>query len=232
MTKPVDCPNVRCGRPKNLLASLLLCGTALTSMDSLAAIIYTDDFNRANSTQLGDSWQELEKDANDVAIYQNAMRLRDTRNMSPDAAATRSIDLSAYMNLQLSFDWRATSSTEPSDTLYVGWRKPDLSFDKLWSTGLGGSDFVSETITLNKALIVEGAALAFWIDVGNASETAYIDNLLISGDRLIADNEKNNAPTAEEPVQAVPEPASSLLLMGALSALVCRRRWRKPLRHT
>ncbi|TNC82981.1 MAG: hypothetical protein C9356_00595 [Oleiphilus sp.] len=211
-------------RLKPRWTALLLCCSLFSCLHTHAAIIYHDDFDRDNSSLVGQGWLETEKDQTDVAIYQNALRLRDYRDQAPDAAAVRTIDLTDFSNVALSFDWRATSNTEPSDTLFLGWKSPDLSFNTLWSASLGGSDYLTQTIALNSADSANGSALAFWIDVSSASETAYIDNVLITGDPLSVEPATEPVPESQNKVRAVPEPASSMLLISALAALLAGRK--------
>ena len=82
---------------------------SLVSVSASAMTIFSDDFNRANSNNVGNGWSEIEDDNNDVAIVNNTLRLRDSRFLaSPDAAVTRSIDTSGFTSIFVDFDWAAS----------------------------------------------------------------------------------------------------------------------------
>ena len=196
----------------------------LSASLSHGAVIFSDDFARSNSNTVMNNWLELEKDSNDVAIYQQQLRLRDNRTGEPSAAAIQAVSLEPYEDIQLSFDWRATSSTEPSDTLFVGWQLEDESFTSFWNTALGGSGYESMTFDIAPEDIPSDyAALAIWIDVGSANETAYIDNFLLSGELIATSPDEVNETTTD--ASQVPEPSSLALLIASLGlAQLSRRR--------
>lgn len=212
---------------KNYLRSLLqlLSVSVLMASASLShgAIIFSDDFARANNDAVTNNWLELEKDSNDVAIYQQQLRLRDNRTEEPSAAAIQAVSLETYVDIQLTFDWRATSSTEPSDTLFVGWQLQDDSFSSLWNTALGGSSFESLSLDItHEDIPTNYTALAIWIEVGSANETVYIDNFLLSGELATELPDGENETT--EPSAQVPEPSSLALLLASLGLIQFRKR--------
>jgi|GEM_PF-1880216 len=209
-------------RPSYLQRLLLTFVLLICTSWSHGALIFSDDFSRDNSNDVQNNWQELEKDSNDVAIYQQQLRLRDNQSETPSAAALQAISLESYQDLRLTFDWRATTSTEASDTLFVGWQRQDESFTNLWSSALGGSGFNTVSFDITTADIpADYASLAIWIAVGSANETVYIDNLLLSGELINSGSTEDGGPT--ENSSQVPEPSSLALLTLGL-ALVTRKK--------
>ena len=204
------------------LSKLLLLTISLQCAATQAAVLFEDDFDRNNNSLVGNNWSELEKDSNDVAIYQDALRLRDYQSDVPDAAAIQTIEVAGFENLSLQFDWRATSSTEASDMLFVGWQLPDENFSSFWQTSLGGSDYETVSLAVTDPGSDDGlASLAFWIDVGSANETVYIDNILFSGAPVANDTDPA---TEQDDIASVSEPSSTLLLALGLSFLYSVRR--------
>jgi len=159
---------------------LCVIGIALVAQTSHAHVIFQSTFNQTNYSNLNPLWTEVERNNNDVAVYQSQLRLRGQSILAQDAAVSLGVSLSHYTQLSLQFDWRALASTEPSDTLYVGWKTEANTWLSVWQTALGGSSLDRVELT---ALEQPGisAQLAFWIDVSAASETVYLDNIIVSG---------------------------------------------------
>jgi hypothetical protein len=60
---------------KNISAiAVFLCVCSSAS----ASVIFSDNFDRNNSNNVGNGWSEYEDDNNDVAIRSGVLRLRDT----------------------------------------------------------------------------------------------------------------------------------------------------------
>lgn len=200
-----------------------ICGVAVTLASNLhAAVIFSDDFNRGNSSDVGNLWQEWEKDSNDVAVYSQQLRLRDHQNSTVDAAIWHSVDTSGFENLNLSFDWRAANNTEASDTLFAGWRDASGTFHSLWSQALGGSTMATHSINLDAFGLNNLFDLSFWVDVSASTETVYLDNILLTGDATNTSTTTNHGNTT--PAIAVNEPALPGLLAIAASLLLIRRK--------
>ena len=200
-----------------------ICGLTVTLASNLhAAVIFSDDFNRGNSSDVGNLWQEWEKDSNDVAVYSQQLRLRDHQNSTVDAAIWHSVDTSGFENLNLSFDWRAANNTEASDTLFAGWRDTAGTFHSLWSQTLGGSAMATHSIDLDAFGLNDLFDLSFWVDVSASTETVYLDNILLSGDAINISTTPTHGNTP--PAIAVNEPALPGLLAIAASLLLMRRK--------
>jgi len=184
---------------------------------AVSAVIFEDDFDRSNTNIVGLDWNEGEKDSNDVAIYRNQLRLRDHQN-GIGASISRLFDPQATSGLSIAFDWRASNNTENSDFFYLSTnlsREPD---NAIWQTQLGGSEYAHTVINFSDLNLTGSdpiSTLFFWIDVGSASETVYIDNLMVTQD-LIVD-------ALEAEVTEVPEPGTTSLLALGLLGLYSRR---------
>ena len=161
------------------LSAIAIC--TLISTSASAMIIFSDDFNRSNSNNVGNGWSEIEDDSNDVAIVNNVLQLRDNR-FGTDAAVTRTMDTTGFSSIFIDFDWAASYNTESSDELFVGY-KGIILYRKLWETDLGGSGFASETIDASAMIGDTDARLRFWTDVSGSTEAAYIDNVVVRGVR-------------------------------------------------
>lgn len=188
----------------------------LSTSNCFALVIFEDDFNRSNQNELQNGWVELEKDNNDVALYRQQARLRDHQT-GTDASLARTVNLAYPLSTAqpaiIAFDWRASQDTEASDSLYMGIQTADNTLQSLWQTALGGSDFQRvEVFVTEEQLSSLEFTLAFWIDVGSASETAYLDNISIVQDELIA-----------IPPTTVPEPGSAFLLLSGSLIIVARK---------
>jgi hypothetical protein len=102
-----------------------------------------------------------------------------------DAAVWQNLSTAGYTGITLQFDWRAHNNTEPHDTLNVSWRDSSADWTTIWSTGLGGSTFV--TVLLDEIIGASDNAsfeLAFWTDVSTSKERVFLDNIALLGDRV------------------------------------------------
>jgi hypothetical protein len=174
---------------KNISAvTVFLCMCSSAS----AVTIFSDDFNRADSNTVGNGWNEIEDDNNDVAIKNNSLMLRDNRSWFffdlIDAVASHSASTTGYQDIFLDFDWKASDDTESSDKLYVSWTNTAdplnglFSWDTIFSADLGGSSF--ESVSVGEIVGANNLAdfkFAFWTDVSHWSEYAAIDNVVLRG---------------------------------------------------
>ncbi len=183
-----------------------------------AATLFEDDFNRSDSNTVGNGWNELEDDSNDVAIYGNSLQLRDTLWLNPDAAATSVvIDASGYENISVQFKWRSLTPNENSDDLYLSWAldpAPAITNENAWTQAFQGNDGGTSWFTESVALAGADDAmfnLMLWSDVGLSNEGFLIDYVKVTGDA----------------VSSVPLPAGMPLLLGGLAAFGLARRGRK-----
>jgi hypothetical protein len=121
---------------KNISAiAVFLCVCSSAS----ASVIFSDNFDRNDSNNVGNGWSEYEDDSNDVAIRDGALQLRDTIWFSwVDAAASNNASTIGYDDIYLDFEWAASMNTEWTDTLHVSWNDGS-GWDDIWSTNLGGS---------------------------------------------------------------------------------------------
>jgi hypothetical protein len=151
----------------------------LCAIPARSAVIFQDDFSRANSNDPGPQWLSLERDDNDIAIYNERLRLRDYQTTGMTHAQFY-LDTSGYENISLSLDWRVLSSTEASDSLSIS---SDIlahaQGDSIFTTGLGNPGVYNNTFSITDNFV---GWIGFWLDVNSASETVYIDNVLVMGD--------------------------------------------------
>ncbi|SFT45508.1 VPLPA-CTERM sorting domain-containing protein [Sedimentitalea nanhaiensis] len=182
-----------------------------------AATIFEDNFNRSNSNTVGNGWNELEWNSNDVAINNNSLMLRDYLGGEPDAAASSLvIDASGYENISVEFKWRSLSPNENNDDLYLSWAldpAPAITDENAWTQVFQGNDGGTNWFTANVALA--GAEngmfnLMLWTDVGSYNEGYLIDYVTVTGDAI----------------SAVPLPAGMPLLLGGIAAFALARRKR------
>lgn len=147
-----------------------------------ASVIFSDNFDRNNSNNVGNGWSEYEDDSDDVAIRRGVLRLRDTIWLSwADAAATNNTSTVGYDDIYLDFDWAASRNTERSDRLNVS-MSSGYGWTKIWATRLGGSNFASVSIgAILGASDLANLRFSFWTNVSQSSESAYIDNVVLRG---------------------------------------------------
>jgi len=197
---------------------------SIISTPAVSAVIFEDDFDRSNTSIVGLDWNEGEKDSNDVAIYQNQLRLRDHQN-GIGASISRIFDPQAASGLSIAFDWRASNNTENSDFFYLSTnlsREPD---NAIWQTQLGGSDYAHTVINFSDLPLTGSgpiSTLFFWIDVGSAGETVYIDNLMIA--QALTFDDTPTIPEVTVPSVNVPEPGTTGLLASGLLGLSFRQK--------
>ena len=201
----------------NKLWGVLAAGVlaAFVASPASAAIIFQDDFNRPNSTVVGNGWTEYQQSTSDFGITNGFMYLLDDASGFPDAGAAQLGGLSSLGldNITLMYDWGPFSTSDPGDTLYVQWK---LASSGTWINlavhDLGGSPvFASNTVSLGAtAANVSNIQIRFATAVSRSNEGAGIDNVKLSGD----------------PIRAVPEPGSMALLGVGLLGLgyLSRRR--------
>lgn len=193
-----------------------------STVSASAAVIFSDNFNRANSSAVGNSWAEHEEDADDVAISTNRLQLRDHQNPAPDATATHNISTLGYNNITLAFDWAPIEVSDIGDSLFAEWRVGSSAWTMLGGTfDLGGSTAFASTGPLNLGNTADNLLsleIRFRTLVTSGSngvdEGAFVDNVVVSGTAITA--------------QAVPEPLTLSLfgagLIGSGFAAVRRRR--------
>jgi hypothetical protein len=181
-------------RSTTLLAALMM--FALPGISGAATIFY-DDFNRPNSTEVGNGWIVTEDGRWDVRIKNNRLRMRD-KDGSPFVTQI-GIDTTGYENITLSFDYEAFAgngdTTETKDILSV-----------LYDGGSGlqlldaielGTDGVVFSVTYSlpdSASGITDLATRLTLEVSTDEEGVFIDNFLISGDLVSTDPHSSPAP--------------------------------------
>ncbi|MEI2782953.1 MAG: PEP-CTERM sorting domain-containing protein [Candidatus Competibacter sp.] len=216
---------------KSCVYAIAALAWAVTSSAS-AAIIFEDDFERANNNSAGSNWlEEVEAQSNDVAIFNNQLRLRDNRfpQLIDAAASTISLSTVGYTNVEVIFDWSPWNSENSvipvgpfnnfgGDFLFVSWRSASQgnNWTEAASYGLGDIPNNPNTVTLGSgAAGISDLQIRLWTDVNISYlldsvsfEGALIDNFKVAG-------------------TPVPEPTSMALLGIGLAGLgVLRRRKR------
>jgi hypothetical protein len=190
-----------------------------------ATTIFSDNFTRADSNTVGNSWSEIQNDADDVAIVSpggsnGRVQLRDEDgSASVDAAIYRTISTLGYNSISLSFDWdRLTGDEENDDFLIAEWRIGSGTWTNGGGTNLATYDLDDSSGFLSSGTLLLGGTAAnqaniqirFRTNVSQSGEGALIDNVLVSGNAITA---------------PVPEPLTlSLFGAGLVGAFAARRR--------
>jgi hypothetical protein len=205
------------------VASCAAVGMLLWMGSAAAAVIFQDDFTRADSDTVGNNWTEANAQTVDVAISSNRLLLRD--NGPPQGTASQ-LDLNTlgFEIIVLTYDWAVlTNGSGVNDELLVQWR-PDSgsSFITVATHELGGNTqgvFASNTISfLAAANNLADFEFRFILDVVGNNDGALIDNVVLSGDQINGNGNGNGN-------GRVPEPATLLLVgLGLLGLGWSRRR--------
>lgn len=225
----------------------MLAGGALAATiaaPASAAVIWQDQFNRADSNTVGNGWTEIQNGASDVAISGNALRLRDYRDgpdsvTAPDAAATQwGISTAGYEDIFVQFRWAPLTASESTDTLFVSWKLSSAAntlanWSTLGSFGLGGNGtYTTSGFALGALAQDTSIDLRFWTSVNDDDEGALIDWVTLSGNAIpLPPPPTPPAPPPEilqpvEPGAGVPAPGTLALLGVGLAALGSFRRRR------
>ncbi len=170
--------------------------------------IFSDNFDRSNSDAVGNSWVEFQNAANDVAIGNNALMLRDNNPLA--AAAQMSLNGLAFDQVSVSFDWKGRESGSGSNWLGVYYAtNPQLT---TWVT-VGTRSFAGGTNWANWSAALPLASginpFAIKLQIGGSgtldnTDYVYIDNFCVTGIPVAA---------------PVPEPESYAMLLSGLGVI-------------
>lgn len=153
--------------------------------------IFEDTFDgRGTGNDVGNGWQEIEKDADDVRLYggygvsgSNGMLLKDTQSGIDAAAAQMSISTIGASTVRISYYWRMYYPSY-SDNLYVDYT---INGGTTWSNVAqhGGSDTTLDQYTVflpSSAANQASVGIRFRIEVNNSYSGAFVDNVVVQGD--------------------------------------------------
>ncbi len=153
------------------------------SMEDLGAVPtcpFTDDFNRADSSTVGNGWVEVENQTTDCAIVSNQCQIQD---QGPLGQITQSnINTAGLSSITFSYDWRDDGTTEAGDLLISEWK---LSSSGTWNTL--GSHTLTQPTLVNASFNLPAAAentsidIRFRITVNGNNEGAFVDNVMVCG---------------------------------------------------
>lgn len=201
----------------------------LISTQANATVLFEDDFNRANSANIGSEWSVNEAQASDVAIYRNELRLRDylphgSNSTTMLTSALFAVDASAFNSVNVTFDWRVLSSTEISDTLVFGIAGTQGTLSQtLFTASLETAGSFSEDISING---LSSLTLGFWLNVNSHTESIYLDNIMAVGTSpfLSAPNPASPPTLSNPPTHSVSESSSLALMLIGVAGLTARKR--------
>ena len=192
--------------------------------------IFSDNFNRQNSTSVNNGWLEIDSNDNeDVRIINGTLQMKDD-----GSAITHLLNTTGINELSLTFDWLALSDSDNDDFLKISWSSDQNNWNTLYfdqnndkrSLGDYSQSWHHEIIdsSLLSALNnLDGFYLQFWIDLSglhNNKEGVRIDNFSFSGYNIV----QNNLAAPHSALASVPEPSVFALLgIGLISILSLKR---------
>jgi hypothetical protein len=205
----------------------------LVSPATMSATIFADQFNRTDRNKVGRNWEEINRNVNDVAIFDHALLIRDDNGGEPGAAATHLINTQGFDKLRLTFAWQALAPSDADDLFYVSWSADQINWTTLFARSLGGSGWTTSTLlpamlsTLND---FGEFYLRFWTDLSGTNISKRTEGVLIDYVKLTG----HLIPTAEDaPLSGdddddpanVPEPSqAALLALGLFTMLTVTRK--------
>jgi len=199
-------------RPLTLLAVTLLLATPGIAA---AATIFFDNFNRDNSTDVGNGWIVTEDGRWDVRIKDNRLRMRDKDG---DPSVTQiTLDTTGYENIRISFDYESFGgdgdTTETSDVLSVLY-DDGSGFSLIDAIQLGNDGVVFSVAFLLPAGAagIPDLASRLALAVSTDDEGVFIDNFRVSADIATA-------------AVSAPEPSAALVF--GIGLLTVRARLRR-----
>jgi len=183
------------GRFISSIGSVMLGAAALLwgAGSASAVTIFTDNFNRADNDTVGNGWIEHNDSANDVAIRDNQLRIRDQASTAPDAAIAQGTILitTGFTGLQVSFDYRRMQddgdgvSNEAGDNLLVSWAPSGTSITGTgWTTAatlFSNSDSFVSTGLINLVGALGEIDVRLHTVVNNDDEGYMVDNFSVFG---------------------------------------------------
>jgi len=199
---------------QNIVKTIGLMATfAFVSSSVSATVIFSDNFNRANSSNIGNGWTEIEDDSYDINIWDwndaqdGVVRLRDG---TPDAELYRTVDTTGFSDIYLDFVWGGSDAwfISDTDTFNAGYNDGN-GLVTLFSESLDGFDGYHSLSfgALSGANNNSDLEIRFWIDADGNGDKGYLDDVVVRG-------------TAA----SVPEPGSLALLGLGLAGLGLSRR--------
>lgn len=156
---------------------------AFTVGPASAATIWSDNFNRPNSTTVGNGWTEY----SNASIDNGFLKLYGETSSTIDAGVAQlsGISTAGYTGVTLSLQWIGYGNTESNDVLHVQWK---LNSSSTWidlaTIGLADTSFPLNDLgplalgaSASNALI----DIRLWTDVSQSDEGAKIDNVVLAG---------------------------------------------------
>lgn len=173
-----------------------------------ACTIFSDNFDRINNDVVGYNWVEFQNAANDVAIGNSALMLRDNNPLA--AAAQMSLNGFAYDQVSVSFNWKGRESGSGTNWLgiYYATNSQLTNWVQVETRSFaGGTNWANWQAALPLASGVNPFAIKLQIG-GNGTldntDYVYVDNFCVTGIPIVA---------------SVPEPESYAMLLSGLGLM-------------
>lgn len=228
-----------------LVLLVAMFGVGSQASNAASVDLFTDNFDRSTSNNIGNAWRSYENDDDDVAIIDdpysrtrddNVLRLRDRQGSgSVDAGVKLSFDSSAYDSLTIAFDWSPLEDSDNKDKLILQYSSNDKDWFKLFELALESDEddehehehdegdwmyqsaSYAKTDNKYKDMFGTGLYLRLITDVSSKKEGALIDNFSLLG--LTEPSQEGGS----LPAAAVPEPGTLALLGLGLFAAFGRK---------
>ncbi|MEM6640177.1 MAG: PEP-CTERM sorting domain-containing protein [Pseudomonadota bacterium] len=196
---------------KKIMQSLVAASVLCAPLANAGSLTQT---NEGRTGAVGNGWLEIERNGYDPRINGRLLALGKNSEDRTSRFGQRTVR-DEYGTLELtgvmlSYDWAGSSRTTANDSTFAQWRVTGSgSWNRLVEHALGGSSLTGDVMSFGTTA-ANKASLDFsrYVGLSRSDQYAFSDNIVL---------------TARMAMQAVPEPATYILVLFALLGWLASR---------